>query len=293
MADSSFKISLQAVLDNPVELSGFGLERSATEGRVFPIGVHEFEERLSLNRKGQIAYFLRRPAGDQGGIEVGLYNGLATPEEVTALVQLAIDSDLDALQSAHPEPGAMCWGLASVATGQENRFFTGIGDPAVLIPIKTLRQALDKLETKALANPVWSLSLNAKAKPSPTAGWTELTLVFANSGTEGIWIDHPTLLDGKSPGLSCQLVYGDKPQIQQGITPLPMTVKKTTMRYPPDSPAMLWIGPGAKVEVVAAVESPTGGPFLGRIAYVTYPGTDRTAGHIRFAGGVFTKDFEF
>src|SRR4051794_13009628 len=102
MVEGGFKQTLQAVMDGRADVNGFGLERSATEGIVFPDGTHEFQETLSLTGKGDIVYFLRRPVGDQGGSEVGFYRGKAKPEEIKALLQLLIDSDLDALEPAHP-----------------------------------------------------------------------------------------------------------------------------------------------------------------------------------------------
>jgi hypothetical protein len=293
MADAGFKACLKAVLDGPADLSGFGMERLAIEGKAYPVGINEFEESLRINGKGEIGYFLRRPVGDQGGGEVGLYAGKASPDEVKALIQLLLDSNLDALVPAHPEPGAMCWGLAIVANGRENRFFTGTVDPAVLIPIKKLRTELDKWEAKAMAAPVWTLAMEAAQKPSKTAAWREFVLKFSNTGKEGIWIDHPAALDGSNPGRACHLVFGDAPQIQPGITPLPMSTQKAPLRFPKDAPALLWIGAGESVEIPAAVENPGAGPFAGRIAYSTYPGVETTAGRRRFAGGVFTEDFRF
>lgn len=294
MASGGFKDSLERVKGDAARLlPSLGLERSATEGTIHPGGIPEFEERLSVEGNGDVTYLLRRPAGDQGGAEVGLYRGSLKPEEVNALLQLCLDSDLDKLEPAHPEPGAMKWGLALMAAGMESRFFTGTGDPAVLMPIKKLRSELDRIEGLAMHGPVWTLSLEAKPNPDVASGWREIVFRFANSGKEGIWIDHPAALDGKSPSRACHLVFGKAPQIKQGETPLPMETTKALLRYPPDSPRLLWVGPGAAVEVKGAIQQPANGPFLGRIAYACYPGEERTAGRRRFSGGVFSADFQF
>jgi hypothetical protein len=292
MAGPGFADTLQAIFDDPAALSGFGLERLAFEGRMHAGGIPEFEERLNVNGNGEIAYLLRRAVGDGAG-EVGLYKGQADPGELKRLLEAVRDAELDSLEPEHPEPGSMTWGLSVVAGGSELRFFTALSDPQVLIPIKALRTLLDSFEAKAMSGPVWTLGLAVKPLPERKQGWKEILFRFANTGSEGIWIDHPAHLDGKTPARSCRLIYGQAPVIQAGITPLPMETEKATLRYPKDSPELIWLGPGAAVEVRAAVEAPGGGPYLGRIAYVAYPGEERTAGQRRFAGAVFSEDFRF
>lgn len=292
MAGPGFADTLQAVLDDPAALSGFGLERLAFEGRMFAGGIPEFEERLKIDGKGEITYSLRRAVGDGAG-EVGLYKGQADAGEMKRLLEALRDANLDALEPDHPEPGSMTWGLSIVAGGRELRFFTALANPEVLMPIKSLRTLLDTFEAKAMTGPVWTLNLAVKAMPERKPGWKEFLFRFTNTGSEGIWIDHPAHLDGKTPARSCRLVYGQAPVIQAGITPLPMETEKASLRFPKDSPELIWVGPGAAVDVRAAVETPKGGPFLGRIAYVVYPGEEWTAGRMRFAGALFSEDFGF
>jgi hypothetical protein len=287
----------EAAKGNPTALANFGIERATVGGLGIPPAGYEWEERLTLDGDGHLRLQTRRSISDDGLEAIGEFSLSCDDTVVANTIELLRDARLDEMPRSRIEPSELRLQITLAAGGAHQQTTISLNDPDSIDRAAPLLSELDRLALLARENPVKTLSIRLEMPPRAPAARValSLSLTFINEGTAGYWLTHPNAL---APAVSWEraaLLYGKKPEIRPGITPLPVELSESPLQAADQKDAdLFWLGPGGSVEhqFTTTMNFSEPGTYLARATYSTYAGEDQVAGRARMRGCAFSNEVE-
>ena len=269
-------------------LQGLGIEEAM-------ITSPSWDDRVAVDGAGTVTFTSRRASGDTGGAPIGTFRGKMEKEELRSVIR-----ELQKLAAAPPPPQRSeayetRIGVSVVAGGQLFGLVVP-ANPVALAPLDPVLLPLGRAMSKAMANPVRSLTLTLEVPEGVGRdGVVPLVLHLLNGGEEGFWVSNPLTLSNQPERERVELVYAKPLVFPPGIAPVPVTPRRTLIvprMAPAGAPPYRWVGPKGDVFVPmqAKVEIGDAKELVFRAGLYADEGPEIIAGRPRLKGSVFSKD---
>lgn len=270
-------------------LQGLGIEEAMVTSP-------SWDDRVAVDGAGAVTFTSVRASGDTGGAPIGTFRGKMEKDELRSVIR-----ELQKLAAAPPPPQRSeayetRISVSVVAGGQVFALFVP-ANPVALAPLDPIVLSLGKAMSKAMANPVRSLTLTLEVpegvKPD---GQVPLMLHLLNGGDEGFWFSNPLTVSNQPEHERVELVYAKPLVFPPGIAPVPVTPRRTPIvpRVATGAgvPPYRWVPPKGDVLVPmqARVEVGDAKELVFRAGLYADEGPEIIAGRPRLKGSVFSKD---
>lgn len=271
----------------------FSIQYRSVSGERFE-GIPEWENRLSVNGKGEAALLRRRSQGDTHDPNPGLFAGQIPDSSLSRFLETLALNGAKGFAMDAPDPTQPVNILSITADNQTTSISWGFSTQPTPPSLQELEDILEAWVAEGCPLALWSLSLEADSIVYSHRK-IKARLTIENRGKQVVALAKPGSFPfGSRFGIG--LDYAPKRQIKAGYTPAPLEIRTVAMkvgRLP--KPEYLNVANGKPIvlEFLATLEGEAPLGWVGKFSILHYLAADSIGTRPAFNGALFSEEFSW